>query len=498
MLVTLQFPIADARPFDANPNLRLRIPDWPDPSTGRKRQFVNRFGPAVDRRQDPDLSYPDEAKFCLARRAVRFEEVWEGKKSAGNFLAVDCAFRRLFCDGSVVVRTEIGFRMKRGWPRPEANWGADDHLQLVARICSLRTFVGDEQTARPMIRQGDALARLFARATTPGRYGGPLTRAIDLVEAGDPLIIVEPTSQPTPFDCPKGFTRVAAEKVGGAALDFGRLRTPQGPVPIWLLQAGGDSGRGRLLRLCLLRLHAEQMALDITLKQVKRGRIPNIDGVAADSFPVVADELDRYFNDRTRLLKREAWHGLSQSAVLEAFDAAQSVTRVASQLTRADMYQGARRQVWTKLEDYAARRAAIRQVEVINVEKGGILVNKQTVTNVSGSNNIVNVAEYMSNVRNEINGNLAKSDASDEIKKLLLQLTHQIEEIGTTLSPEALQQMSGDVKTLSQEVASPTPRRKWYELSLDGLKEAAEAAGAIATPIVATVKALIPLLLGVA
>lgn len=70
---------------------------------------------------------------------------------------------------------------------------------------------------------------------------------------------------------------------------------------------------------------------------------------------------------------------------------------------------------------------------------------------MSGSNNIVNIAEYMSNVRNEINGNLAKSDAPDEVKKLLLQLTKQIEEIGASLEPKVLQQMSGDVKTPQSE-----------------------------------------------
>jgi len=44
-------------------------------------------------------------------------------------------------------------------------------------------------------------------------------------------------------------------------------------------------------------------------------------------------------------------------------------------------------------------------------------------------------------------------------------------------------------------MAKPEPRRKWYELSLEGIKEAALAVGEIAKPIVDTVAKLGPLLI---
>jgi hypothetical protein len=486
MLVTLQFPIADARGFDAYPDLRLGIPDWPDPATGVQRQFVNHFGPAVERRRDPDLSYPDEKKFCFARRALRFAST-----------PVDCAFRRLLSDGAAVVRTEIGLRPKRGAHAAQATATSEACLAFVASVCAVPTLVGGEAEARPVIRQGNALARLFARATTPRRAGDGLKRAMNLVEAGTPLIVVELDAECEWPNEPAGFTVVEPEKIGGAALHFGRLATPFGAVPLWILQAGADRAQGRLLRLCLLRLHAEQEALDLMIKQMKRGRIPRDGPVADDTTARVTDLLDRYFNEKTRLLKREEWHGLSQSAVLAAFDAAESVTPASTRLTRAQGYAGARQQVWKKLEDYAARRAAIREVKITYVQKGGTVVETQYTTNVSGTGNIVNVAQYMSDVKNSVNNNLAGSEANDQVRDLLTQLTQQLEAISTKVEPKVLKQMGQDLTTLSAEVSSPEPRRKWYELTLNGLKEAAEAVGEIATPIIATVKKLVPLLLGV-
>jgi hypothetical protein len=64
------------------------------------------------------------------------------------------------------------------------------------------------------------------------------------------------------------------------------------------------------------------------------------------------------------------------------------------------------------------------------------------------------------------------------------------------VDPALAQKMGKNAKKLSEEMAESQPDRKWYELSLDGLKEAAEAVGAIATPIITTVGKLRPLLLG--
>ena len=55
--------------------------------------------------------------------------------------------------------------------------------------------------------------------------------------------------------------------------------------------------------------------------------------------------------------------------------------------------------------------------------------------------------------------------------------------------------MGKNIKKLSEEIAEPEPDRKWYELSIEGLKEAAVAVGEIGIPIIETLKKLGEILL---
>ena len=152
----------------------------------------------------------------------------------------------------------------------------------------------------------------------------------------------------------------------------------------------------------------------------------------------------------------------------------------------------------TKLED--VQNHLINAAKVVGISRS--LVNfeeisvKITKTDVSGQNNIVNVnvAEYMRNVSNTVGDNLKNSASPDEVKELVRQLTEQINAIADRVEPALAQKMGKNLKKISEEMAEPTPDRKWYQLSLEGLKEAAEAVGAIAGPIIATVGKLKPLL----
>jgi hypothetical protein len=55
--------------------------------------------------------------------------------------------------------------------------------------------------------------------------------------------------------------------------------------------------------------------------------------------------------------------------------------------------------------------------------------------------------------------------------------------------------MARDAETLVKEATSSKPRRRWYEVSLDGLKEAAITIGEIAIPVLNILSKLRPLLL---
>jgi len=491
MFVIVQLPISDARAFHPDADLRLDVPDWEHLPTSINPQFVHYFGRAVERRQHVDQAWPDETTFCLANRALRFQNLAEQR---AGLMRPECAFRRLFSDGQAVVRLEIGLA-HHSQARKLVDLSSQQILTIARDLCDLPTQVphaSSPVTTNKLLKQGTALARLYAQATLKVASASKAASAASLVEAGNPIVIMELERHEAPIPLiPSGFTHVPQNQTLGASLTFGRLVTKSGIVDIWILQRGqATQDAARHLRLCLLRLHAEQEALDLVLKQIRRKRI------ASPLSEAVAEELNRYFNKRTWLINREKFAGIGQSAIIAASEAAEQVTPPATRKNLAERYEGARRQVWEKIEDYQIRRAAIRVVSVTCIEPGGISVEKVTNVKVSGTGNIVNVAEYMSGVTNQVTNNLEKSSSSDEVKALVQQLVDQIEAISDKADPKETQAMGKNLKALSEELAQPEPDRAWYQLSLQGLKDAAEAVGDIAAPIVSVVKKLMPLLLG--
>jgi hypothetical protein len=240
-----------------------------------------------------------------------------------------------------------------------------------------------------------------------------------------------------------------------------------------------------------MRLHAEQECLDIALQQVRSRNIPRPD---ADDGEIV-DDMNDYLNQATRLIQRSNWGGVSASAILEAYDAAERVTPADKRLSLAGEFDWARRKVAQKIQDYEARRSAVRLVSVTNVSEGATYVEKSIVTNVSGQQNVVTVAEYMNGVTTSVNQSLTQSKASADVQELVKTLTKQIGALSTQIPEDKSKQMAADVETLAKEIALPEPRRKWYEISMSGLKEAAEKIGEIGKPVIETVKLLWPLLL---
>lgn len=496
MLVAFQFPIADARGFSALPGLRLPLPDWPEPATGLAPQFVHRFGKAGERTDEPDEAWPDEIRFVLARRGLRFDRL--ETRHAGlpqrRFRPV-CAFRRLFSDGQAVTRLEIG--LAHGWRFPPLrHLGLEDILSIGRQLAEMPVLVpplSGEAKAQPLLAQHRNLARLYAAASA-NRDAGDEERAtgLKLVEAGDPFLLIE--MEPEEADLVEdkvrhdGLTIVDPAAVNGARALSCRLQTSLGPVSTWILQKGeATAGQLRSLRLCLTRLHAEREVLDLVLKQIHRGRL------LQPACEEATERLDDYFNQRIKIVRRDKWGGMKQSAILAAFDATEAVVRPARREQLISRYDNGRRQVWQKIAAFQEERRATRMVSVLNIGEGGIYVEKQVT--VSGTGNIVNVAEYMSNVTNTVHNNLAKSGAGDEVKDLVQQLNQAIETIAPQVEPTELKKMGKNLEALSKEIASDEPERRWYEVSLEGLKEAAEAVGELAEPVVKIAAKLAALLL---
>jgi hypothetical protein len=494
VLVTFQFPIADARPFAPHLQLRLPLPDWPEPKTAINPQFVRYFGKACERRRDADEAWPDETKYCGARRGLRFDRLETHQAGPPNRrFRPRCAFRRLFCDGQAVVRVQIGVKHHRSAGRLEG-LAIEELLAIIRKIAELPTLVPSKETAKSqqIVGQGERLARLYAKASM-NRAANASPADLQLVEAGEPLILAELQPGESQIDLEsalgKGLIAVNPASVSGATALFCRLEAQNGAVSTWIMEQGtATAGQLRSLRLCISRLHAEREVLDLILKQIHRQRLLN------PPSPEAADLLDSYFNSRIKVVSRGMWGGMKQSEIIAAYDATLAAVRPASQTQLVARYEGCRRQVWKKIEEYQQRRIAARMVSVINFNNEGVIMVDKRI-HVGGTGNIVNVAEYMSNVANAVNNYLGESNADSQVKTLLKELNERIERIAQSLEPSQAKKLGKNLEALSKEVANDEPERRWYEVSLEGLKEAAREVGEIASPILDTVTKLSALLL---
>jgi hypothetical protein len=122
------------------------------------------------------------------------------------------------------------------------------------------------------------------------------------------------------------------------------------------------------------------------------------------------------------------------------------------------------------------------QEKVINIGKGA------TVTAP------VFIAETVENCFNT----LTASDVDKELEALLKQLLLEVAELSKKVAQENFQSaetMARSAESLVKEATSSKPRRKWYEISVEGIREAAKSIGDIAKPVLDVVSRLAPLLL---
>jgi hypothetical protein len=102
-------------------------------------------------------------------------------------------------------------------------------------------------------------------------------------------------------------------------------------------------------------------------------------------------------------------------------------------------------------------------------------------------------------VANKIKDSFNKADTSntsDELKGLLKNLATTVGKMSEQLPKEKAEQVANDLLALTNEATSESPRRRWWELSLDGIREAARAVGDIGTPVLTVIEKLLPILVG--
>ena len=494
MFVAVQFPFSDTRRFLSAETNRLLVPRWPLANPGS--EFVRSFGQVRRRIRGGVENWLGEEIYCAANRALHFDpplsrQRWDTPAAS---LKPTCIFRRFFSDGLVVSRLELAFRVdvSSGSPALEG----PDCLKLIESCYALKARVPSTNGSFQVCELLDStrfLAALYLAANTR-RIGGKAAQTerhwfIDR----DPLLLIEYRDSEI----------ASLPKFSSAALDLpetglklhqcwvnrrGRL------LSVWFLEvrSGANADVLRRIRIHLFRLHAERECLKQILNLIAQKKItvaPQTDS---------SNELQDYLLEATRLLSSQAYYGFKQSELLEAVQRFDGIVNPGDRLTLLSQLSAIRKNILANIAAFTSPgKDAAGSVHMI----GGTLVYAQvakiggdTMTNynvtISGSNNTVGDIVVAEKIQNSFN----KADASTlgkEQKENLAKLHQQVLDLSKQLPPDQARQVAGDLESFTNEVTSPAPRRKWYELSASGLIDAAKTVAAMAGPITTTVTAIL-------
>lgn len=260
----------------------------------------------------------------------------------------------------------------------------------------------------------------------------------------------------------------------------------------------------RSFRLCILRLHAEQESLDLILRHLNRGTLE------VDNDLGTAERINAYFNSATRSILRKTWSGIDKSAISNAYEAASSVQYSTDRSVLVSQFNGARKEVLRKILDYQAKRAAIREVSIVNVLEGGkYMENKSTITlsgNFSGPVIGQQNADSISNdFQNFANNNpssellSAVKNLHDDVHKLMKKLAED-PELGQEVVQEKNRVIALHLKTITEQAAAKASGNStvpdYLSVSGKGLIDAAKAVADMAQPIAHAVGVVLRLLGG--
>jgi len=501
VFVALQFPFTDSRDFVPPDTGRLTVPQWPDPAIDK--EFVRAFG-AVRRRQRGGLkNWPAEQVYCDAARALRFDgQLGCTRVLAGSGGAVKpyCAFRRLMVDGRATVRLEVGLGFRRPPPRPDV-LDAEAFKSLIGIILNLpvKPPTGiDAGSPLPLAGVGNHIAASYLRATTSGeeKISHPQRWWI---EPGLPQMVVEYRTDQGSVLLPENTQRVDKLDQDRVQLSYSRIRRRGSgvrEVGVWFLghEKTADRDFLRRLRMQLLRLHAEHEAIRSVFRHITRGRMdPDIDPQSRQG-----QSLQDFLEDAVTLLRHRTRYGLPQSEILAAAQRYDEIVAPGARATMMHSLRKIRPNLLRKVEDYTGwmeqHTGALSQVRTLILADtiGRLDMTDQSI-NVGGDmvGNINQIAAR--DIENSFN-HVKSADADTALKEQLERLHQQVAAMARQLSEDKQKQLAKDLKEFSEQALSDEPRKRYLNVSKEGLIEAAETVQKIGKPVIQTVKTIVALL----
>ena len=343
MLLTIQFPIADSRPFVDLETGKLKRPGWPWPIVDQ--DFIRGFG-MIRQRWDGGLSgWVGEGSACDAVRALRFEALPPlALPELLKPLTTEVAFRNFYADGKVLSKYEAGLVI-----RPDPTVERPDQplsRRFFEHFLRLKVAVPMPDGSRAhceLWQAGKHLAALYLASSTPAALAGKLPAW--LVTAGAPIALLDYSGESCALDA---FLSKRVKLIQHPQANLAQIAIPmQGMnLRVWLLSSSTlTKDVARRLRIALLRLHAEKECLQRVLTNLSCGHIQ------PEPFGPAAGLLQDYFNYATRRVLR-LQHG--SAAALEPEDVEDAEVDLARRVEDA-ILPGERDAILHALEQMQAR-----------------------------------------------------------------------------------------------------------------------------------------------
>jgi hypothetical protein len=325
MLIVVQLPLTDVRPFLDAPSGQIAARVWPiltvpDDEPDRAA-FVRAFGRARRRPKGGLDEWPAEDAYCDGAHALRLVRSVRRSIGVSDESKAYCAFRRLYWDGkfqqngAVVGRIEIGFGLKRPAALPPADFGriVDALLTQEVRVPVAEIVRAGAEAASfsttTLAEAGPAIARAYLRAST-SKDGLPVPADHDWwVQAGSPQVIAE-YSGPHEVDAVPGNVQPVALSGGlfdGIRVFIGRRQVKGKTRPVWFFEGGADRRERdalRRLRLNVTRLHAALSTFQLLTDLHAKGRL-------SPTTPEAKRRLSDCLSEYLPLLYQKEYHGFA-------------------------------------------------------------------------------------------------------------------------------------------------------------------------------------------
>ena len=270
MLYIIQFPFGDIRSFTNEESPRLNDPLWPCPKEGQYLRSAGR----VERRLLGGLdNWIGETKICNAKRACRFKDGFRSIHVA-NKIFIRPVFRRIFFDGYVAGKFELGFSVESD--EKGCVLGIAEFREVLKEIFQIPLRVPSQNgllVETSLISAGRYFANFFNYASSP--YSSIRNQPVDsqLVKACPPLLFIE-TRWDEKISNPYNVRRLPELEKFKLILSHFWLKSQSQSIRCWQLDNSTQYlTNARELRISLLRLNSCREGLNVVVDAISKNRI---------------------------------------------------------------------------------------------------------------------------------------------------------------------------------------------------------------------------------